>query len=138
MSGCECKTGFFALRACEQPVAARCPTCRRAMCRKHAADPQLSICLDCAAGQRQATRTSTGRAGRRDHERHDRDWLYERRHDVHGDSLYRGSVPATAATATAVAGAHATPFDQQDARAFDQHAVERDDDGPEAGGFGDS
>ena len=51
MSGCECKSGFFALRDCTQPVAARCPVCRRAMCRQHAADVQLSVCLDCAAGK---------------------------------------------------------------------------------------
>ena len=155
MSGCECKSGFFALRDCTQPVAARCPICRRAMCRQHAADAQLSVCLDCAAGKRQKARTANSpRAGgsrdsRRDEHTDDREWLYERRYEAHGDRVYRGgrdsgtsttttTTAATAAGAGAVVGHEAGAFDEQDVRGFDHLDVERDDGDATPRGFGDS
>lgn len=135
MSGCELKTGFFALRACTGMVVAGCRTCRRAMCAQHAEqDGSLSRCLDCAARERQAARPKQaggGRGGhhvRHRHDHYDEDWMRARR-----DSLHRGVLAGTAVSTGAYA---AGAFDERDIDAFDHLREERDELEFDAPGFG--
>jgi len=145
MSGCECKTGFFTLRACEKSVVGRCYTCKRAMCRDHAVPASTTQCLDCLAKEKRARQsptpnrgskvTSRGTAHTTTHDGdYDENWLYERRQRVR-DTAATGTVGGGA-----VASHHASggAFDEQDVRAFDDLDVERDDDFNASSGFGDS
>ena len=134
MSGCECRSGFFALRDCDNPVVGRCTGCRRAICRRHAdADGNGARCLDCAARARQ---DDTSRAARSRTPATDDDdgsvddgWVYQYRHRFYAGGyapIYAGSH-------------HGTYYDRYDARSFEHLEVERDDFADDAGaGFGDS
>ena len=142
MSGCECKSGFFTLRVCDNQVMGRCASCRRAMCREHAVPASLTQCLDCAAKEKRArqepspnrgsSRSSSGRGHVATHRDRDygEDWLDESRDRVR-----------TAATAGTVGGGAVAAhhhFNERDIRAFDDLEVERDDDERMSSGFGDS
>lgn len=142
MAGCECKTGFFALRDCQEPVFNRCKACRRAMCRRHGAVADANgRCLDCAArdddfdpdagiNQRDSrnSRDSSRNASDDDTALDDR-WVYAYRHQYYS----RGYVPIYAGTH------HSSYYDRYDARSFENIEVERDDFDDDAGaGFGDS
>ncbi len=137
MSGCECKTGFFALRDCPEPVVGRCRHCRRAMCRRHGdPDSQLGECLDCGA-RRQSEPAQRGQAqsSRRaaitdsTDTRLDDSWVYAYRHRFYAS----GYLPIYAGTH------HSSYYDRYDSRSFEHLAVENDDFGDDDGaGFGDS
>ena len=143
MSGCECKTGFFALRDCPDPVFQRCTSCRRAMCRRHSAPNTASVmCLDCVARNEQDDddysnnqRNTHRRGGDSDADHHsdnaalDDRWVYAYRHRFYSS----GYVPIYAGTH------HSTYYDRYDTRSFDNLEVERDDFDDDTGaGFGDS
>ncbi len=144
MSGCECKSGFFTLRICENQVIGRCAVCKRAMCKEHAVPASLSQCLDCAAKDKRArqnpspnrgaSRSSSGRGGSGSHGDFDDDWLDQRRDRVRAAST-AGTVGGGAAAAH---HHHSSRFDTQDIAAFNDMDVERDDDERGASGFGDS
>jgi hypothetical protein len=120
MNGCECKRGFFTLRACGEAAIGPCQTCLRAMCAEHAASP--TQCLDCASRERQGNGTAWNG--------HDDDlWIYRHRERMH----------TSAGAGTAGSALPVQAFDQHDRNAFDQPDVERDDGDDDArGGFGDS
>jgi hypothetical protein len=123
MSGCECKTGFFALRDCGEPVVGRCGECQRAMCARHAApDSGFTMCLDCQSRSQQNVNEN--------HERYDDQWAHSYRHRYYTlgyTPLYTGHRSTTY-------------YDQYDTRSFDQTqagAADLHDDDSSAG-FGDS
>lgn len=133
MSGCQCKTGFFALRDCTEPVVTQCAHCKRAICSRHRTSVQSgTVCLDCAAGMRQAQArkdTPAQRERRRQDAALDDTWVYGYR-----DQHYRsGYAPIYSGTRDS------TYYDQYDQRAFDQLPAERDDPDADHGvGFHDS
>ncbi len=50
MMGCECKSGFFSLHDCDQPVANSCGSCGRGVCSRHLSPASgFTQCLDCWA-----------------------------------------------------------------------------------------
>jgi len=125
MSGCECKTGFFALRDCQEPALQRCKSCHRQMCRRHGSpDRSKGRCLDCAAraepasppasrlpGSRHVPKADTENTALDDH------WVYNYRHRFYSS----GYLPIYAGTH------HSSYYDRYDARAFENLDVERDD-----------
>jgi hypothetical protein len=68
MNGCVCKRGFFSLRDCGDPIAARCAACGREVCAAHLSPASgFTKCLDChargaAAQERPAAGTPAARA----------------------------------------------------------------------------
>ena len=122
MSGCQCKTGFFALRDCGEIVVGQCTECRRAMCARHSApDSGLTMCLDCQARSRQNLP---------DRDTYDDQWAHEYRHRYYTlgyTPIYTGHRSSTY-------------YDQYDTRSFDNGRSARADfaDEDSSAGFGDS
>jgi hypothetical protein len=122
MNRCECKSGFFALRACEWNAITQCAECRRMICAPHTAkDSQPAHCLDCWGRRAQNPDTTT-----RDRtDNYDDDWAYGYRHHYYST----GYAPLSHARQR---------YDADDARSFTADERElKDDDDPQAG-FGDS
>ena len=118
---CQCKTGFFALRDCGEPVVGQCTECQRAMCARHSApDSGLTKCLDCQGRSQQGVANDD----------YDDQWAHGYRHRYY------------AAGYTPIYTGHRshTYYDQYDTRSFDQTQAGagdlRDDDS--SAGFGDS
>ena len=133
MKGCECKSGFFALRDCDQPVANACPRCHRGVCSHHLSPASgFTECLDCWA------REHDEEAPQQPHNNKrmlppgatplDEDWTYGYRH-----RYYRGGYrPIYAGIA---AGAYYSTYDT---RSFDDDDTSKSDYDVSDSGFGDS
>ena len=125
MSGCQCKSGFFALRDCGQPVVTQCLTCQRTVCLEHASrESNLTLCLDCFTRSDQNAAHPNTNANQ-----YDDQWAYGYRQRYYG-----------AGYAPIYSGDHYHHYyDRYDARSFDQGGSGGDfaDDDPRAG-FGDS
>jgi hypothetical protein len=129
MSGCQCKSGFFALRDCDQQVAGRCTVCQRAMCCRHSSpDSDLTYCLDCWAKKQQNNPADNPAAVGNDPAYNDQ-WAYS----------YRNRYYA-AGYAPIYYGSHYNRYyDTYDTRSFDQAKTGDDDFTDDGGaGFGDS
>jgi len=133
MSGCQCKSGFFALRDCQGPVVTQCPTCRRAICARHSTVAAGSTqCLDCwAKGQKQPPR-DPGAVGA-DPEL-DQQWTYGYRHRYYSSGGYMPIYTGHR---------HGTYYDSYDTRSFAPGvavgaAVGDDLEHDDRAGFGDS
>ena len=131
MTGCECKSGFFSLRDCDEAPVATCSECGRMACTRHLSPASGSTqCLDCYArssqlpGEGQARRK--GAAGEDD--ALDDQWTYGARHRFYASGyapLYTGSH-------------YHRYYDSYDTRSFDEtDSGEAETDEP-AAGFGDS
>lgn len=131
MTGCQCKSGFFTLRDCDEPPVRSCTECGRMICTRHTSPASgFMQCLDCWA------RTGQEKKEEGEHEDEpltaddtettlDDEWTYGTRHAFYAAGyrpLYSG---------------HDT-FDDYDARSFDDTGVEDWDAGEGSGGFGDS
>ena len=131
MSGCQCKSGFFALRDCGQPPVANCSACQRAMCHTHSAvESQFTQCRDCWARNQQQAAGADPRLNRPDNAgNYDDDWAYNYRHRYYA-----------AGYSPVYTGRHYhTYYDQYDARSFQQRGDDFDDGSDNArAGFGDS
>lgn len=129
MTGCQCKSGFFTLRDCEEMPIKACDACGRMMCARHTSPASgFSQCLDCWARgtheQREQDEEEDLTANESD-EALDDEWTYSLRHGYYATGyrpLYAG---------------HDT-FDDYDVRSFDRSADEDWEADEGAGGFGDS
>jgi hypothetical protein len=119
MTGCQCKSGFFALRDCGQQAVTQCLSCQRMVCLEHAArESNLTQCMDCWARANQGGSRSA----------YDDQWAYGYRHNYYSSGyapLYYGSH-------------HHHYYDQYDTRSFDQGNDGDFSDGDPRAGFGDS
>lgn len=120
MTGCQCKSGFFALRDCGEQAVTQCLTCQRMVCATHASlESNLTQCMDCHARANQGA----NRSG------YDDQWAYGYRHHYYSSGyapLYYGSHH------------HHHYYDQYDTRSFDQGKDGDYRDGDPQAGFGDS
>lgn len=129
MTGCQCKSGFFTLRDCDEPPVKNCDACGRMMCTRHTSPASgFTQCLDCWAKADQEQRTQTDEdtmTASDSHETLDDEWTYGTRHAYYAAGyrpLYTGD----------------DTFDDYDVRSFDSVGVEDWDSGEGGGGFGDS
>ena len=130
MSGCQCKSGFFALRDCGQPAVAACTVCQRAMCHTHSSvESQFTQCRDCWARNQQQAAGADPRLQRRDDDGYDDGWAYNYRHRYY-----------SAGYSPVYSGRHYhSYYDQYDARSFDKRGDDFDDGSDAArAGFNDS
>lgn len=138
MTGCECKSGFFALRDCDQPVANTCTRCSRGICSRHLSPASgFTECLDCwARGHDEDVQQQPNDDGSMpppaksvgENAPLDEDWAYGYRH-----RYYRGGYrPLYMGTAAGVY------YSTYDTRSFDDsYSSDSDYDGSDSG-FGDS
>lgn len=123
MTGCQCKSGFFSLRDCNQRVIAQCTVCGRGMCYEHAMQgSNFEQCRDCWARTDQAADPNS-------QHQHDDNWAYGYRHNYYSSGyspVYSGSH-------------YHHYYDDYDTRSFHDRNREVDDDRDDArAGFGDS
>jgi hypothetical protein len=129
MTGCECKSGFFSLRDCAEPVAGSCQACARADCTRHLSPASgFTQCLDCWAKSPQQPVQEDPTAVGQDPNLND-EWAYGYRHRFYSSGY-----------APIYAGSHySTYYDSYDTRSFDDTGTDVDDSADDAGaGFGDS
>lgn len=126
MSQCQCKAGFFALRACENMAMGQCRVCGRFICMLHSApESVMQMCRDCKA--REAQQPESGTTTGDTSERYGDAWAHSYRDRYYGAG-YRPMY----------SGSHHNHYDRQDAQSFVGNEGEiEDDDDPQAG-FGDS
>jgi hypothetical protein len=133
MTGCQCKSGFFTLRDCEEIPIKACGACGRMMCAHHTSPASGFVqCLDCwARGEHERKREAREGDEEEDltadesDEELDSDWTYTMRHGYYAAGyrpLYSGH----------------DRFDEYDVRSFDRSADEDWDADEGGGGFGDS
>ena len=127
MTGCECKSGFFSLRDCEEPPSASCAECGRQVCSRHLSPASgFAKCLDCAARAAQAEQGQAPPAP--GEEALDDEWTYGARHRYYSSGyhpLYTGS-------------RYHHYYDSYDTRSFDDVDTAEADAGERGAGFGDS
>lgn len=130
MKGCECKSGFFALRDCDEPVARTCARCNRGVCSHHLSPASgFTECLDCWAREHDEKASQPPYDDRRaGNAPLDDDWTYGYRHRYYRDG-YRPIYSGTAASAY---------YNSYDTRSFDDDGMSRRDYDAGEGGFGDS
>ena len=129
MTGCECKSGFFTLRDCEEPPVKSCDGCGRMMCTRHTSPASgFMQCLDCFAKGRQEEQHEDDEESLTASDTDvalDDEWTYGTRAAFYAGGyrpLYGGR----------------SRFDDYDARSFDDTGVDEWDSGEGGGGFGDS
>lgn len=138
MTGCECKSGFFSLRDCDEAVASMCNACGRGVCTRHLSPASgFTQCLDChARGAEPQQPQQPGQEGAAaspaaigEDETFDSDWSYRYRHRYYS----AGYMPI-------YMGHHySTYYDSYDTRSFDDTGHGGGDVTDEGGGgFGDS
>jgi hypothetical protein len=124
MTRCQCRSGFFSLRDCDEPVSSVCSQCGRAVCARHLSPASgYTTCLDCHGRQAHPPDRETGYGD---------DWVYGYR-----DTYYRsGYGPIYSGSY------YDSYYDSYDTRSFDRDAdgTDTDDDAEDrtAAGFGDS
>jgi hypothetical protein len=127
--GCQCKSGFFSLRDCEEPVAATCGACGRTVCARHLSPASgFTRCLDCQGREPANKESADSESDYGD------DWVYGYRDNYYRSGygpIYTGSY-------------YNRYYDQYDTRSFasrsrsDDVEDDTDDDERAATGFGDS
>jgi len=127
MTGCQCKSGFFTLRDCDEPPVKSCAACGRMICTRHTSPASgFTQCLDCWAKEGAKEEEDPDRMTAKDEESAlDDEWTYGTR-----SAFYAGGYRPLYA-------GHDT-FDDYDARSFDDTSGEDWDTGDGGGGFGDS
>ena len=128
MIACECKSGFFSLRDCEEPPTGSCSACGRQVCARHLSPASgFTQCLDCQA--RSSQQPAEGKAPVPGEEGAlDDQWTYGARHRFYSSGyhpLYTGSH-------------YHRYYDSYDTRSFDEVDTGETDTGERAAGFGDS
>jgi len=127
MTGCQCKSGFFTLRDCEEPPVKSCDGCGRMMCTRHTSPASgFTQCLDCfAKGRQEGSEQDDELTAQESDVALDDEWTYGTR-----AAFYSGGYrPIYAGRDT---------FDDYDVRSFDDTGVDDWDSGDGGGGFGDS
>lgn len=127
MTGCECKSGFFSLRDCEEPPSTSCAECGRMVCARHLSPASgFTRCLDCQA---RAAQAEQGQAPPPPGDPAlDDEWTYGARHRYYSSGyhpLYTGS-------------RYHHYYDTYDTRSFDETDAGDVDAGDGGAGFGDS
>ena len=127
MKGCECRSGFFALRDCDQVVARTCSRCNRGVCSHHLSPASdFTVCLDCWARDYDKNAPEQVFGNRK--AAFDEDWTYAYRQTYYR-SGYRPIYTGTAASSY---------YNTYDMRSFDDDVTPRSDDDVSDSGFGDS
>ena len=131
MTGCECKSGFFSLRDCDEPPTGSCSACGRQVCARHLSPVSgFTQCLDCHARTSQQPEGSPATANAQGDAPLDDEWTYGTRHRFYSSGyhpVYTGSH-------------HSHYYDSYDTRSFDEGgagATEAES-GEGGAGFGDS
>lgn len=130
MTGCQCRSGFFTLRDCDEPPIKSCTGCGRMICTRHTSPASgFMQCLDCWAKESQKKREDEDpeeeELTAEDAETPlDDEWTYGTRHAFYA-SGYR---PVSSRDS----------FDDYDAASFDDTGADDWDSGEGGGGFGDS
>lgn len=132
MTGCQCKSGFFTLRDCEDPPIKSCDGCGRMMCTRHTSPASgFTKCLDCwARGDEEKDEEG---------DEHDDELTAEDSEVALDDEWTYGTRSAFYASGYRPIYSGDDQFDDYDARSFDDAGAGDDWNADEGGGgFGDS
>ena len=131
MTGCQCKSGFFTLRDCEETPIRNCDGCGLMMCTRHTSPASgFTQCLDCWARSSQQ---------KEEHEGDEEELTAEDSDVALDDEWTYGARSAFYASGYSPIYPGRGSFDSYDARSFDDAGGADDFDGDDGGGgFGDS